>query len=275
MLVKTIEALRSQGGEVVLNDGQVKVVRFLTKRDGLGVAMSDVRPRAGTETVLWYKHHWEANYIVSGRGTVTNVGTGESWVLSAGTIYTVGPHDQHRLDLDEDTHILSIFNPALVGDEKHDEDGAYAPSGEVLPGRGTMFVKTLEGLRAAGREKVVAGGSARSIRILLQEDNVGFTLSDVNLKAGNKNTLWYKHHWEANYILQGSGEVSDLTTGESWPMQPGMMYIVGPTDRHSMHAHTDLHLISIFNPPLQGDELHDDEGTLSPSGPLPPGLPVA
>ena len=134
MLVKTIEALRSQGGEVVLNDGQVKVVRFLTKRDGLGVAMSDVRPRAGTETVLWYKHHWEANYIVSGRGTVTNVGTGESWVLSAGTIYTVGPHDQHRLDLDEDTHILSIFNPALVGDEKHDEDGAYAPSGEVLPG---------------------------------------------------------------------------------------------------------------------------------------------
>jgi hypothetical protein len=38
-----------------------------------------------------------------------------------------------------------------------------------------------------------------------------------------------------------------------------------------MTAITDLHLISVFNPPLRGDEQHDAEGTLPPSGPLPPG----
>jgi hypothetical protein len=50
------------------------------------------------------------------------------------------------------------------------------------------------------------------------------------------------------------------------------MYIVGPDDRHSIEAVSDLHLISIFNPPLQGDEQHDEEGTLPSSGPLPPGM---
>lgn len=134
-----------------------------------------------------------------------------------------------------------------------------------------MYVKTLQQLRAAGREKTVAGGSATTVRFLTQADGLGFTMSDVRLKAGARNVLWYKHHWEANYILEGRGEVTDLTTGMSWPLEPGVMYIVGPADRHSMHAVTDLHLISIFNPPLHGDEQHDADGTLPPSGPLPPG----
>ena len=134
-----------------------------------------------------------------------------------------------------------------------------------------MIIKRLQDLKAAGREKVVAGGSARTVRFLTQEDGLGFTMADVHLAAGQQNVLWYKHHWEANYVLEGRGEVRDLTTGQTWPLEPGVMYIVGPKDRHSMKAITDLRLISIFNPPLQGDEMHDAEGTLPPSGPLPPG----
>jgi L-ectoine synthase len=87
-------------------------------------------------------------------------------------------------------------------------------------------------------------------------------------------TLWYKHHWEANHILAGTGEVTDLTTGESWPLEPGVAYNVGPRDRHRLLAHNDLHLLSIFSPALKGDEQHDAEGTLPPSGPVPPGPAV-
>ncbi len=134
-----------------------------------------------------------------------------------------------------------------------------------------MIVKTYAGLKAAGREKVVANGSARTLRFLTQDDGLGFTISDVHLAAGQKNVLWYKHHWEANYVLSGKGEVTDLTTGAVVSLEPGVMYIVGPKDRHGMTAITDLHLISVFNPPLRGDEQHDAEGTLPPSGPLPPG----
>ena len=134
-----------------------------------------------------------------------------------------------------------------------------------------MFVKTLKDLKAAGREKIVAGGSARTVRFLTRDDGLGFTMSDVRLDAGQQNVLWYKHHWEANYILEGRGEVRDLTTDETWVLEPGVMYIVGPDDRHSMRAITDLHLVSIFNPPLAGDEVHDEHGTLPPSGPVPRG----
>lgn len=272
MFVKTLTELKANGKEVVHGDGKLRAVRLLTKSDGMGFSVSDVRCAAGLDAVLWYKHHWEANYIVEGSGTLEELSSGQVWQLEPGDVYIVGPMDRHRVRVEQDLHAVSIFNPPLTGTEDYDEYGSFEPSGEVLPGRGTLFVKRLDELRTVGREKVVAGGSAKSIRILLQEDKVGFTLCDVRLAAGNKTVLWYKHHWEANYILDGRGIVSDLTSGESWPLESGTMYIVGPDDRHSIEAVSDLHLISIFNPPLQGDEQHDEEGTLPTTGPLPPGM---
>ncbi len=272
MFVKTLTELKKNGEEVVHCDGRLRAIRFLTKLDGMGFSVSDVRCSAGLDEVLWYKHHWEANYVVEGSGTLEELSSGQVWQLKPGDVYTVGPKDRHRVRVEQDLQAVSIFNPPLTGTEGYDRDGSFEPSGEVLPGRGTLFIKRLDELCTAGREKVVAGGSAKSIRILLQEDQVGFTLCDVRLATGNKTVLWYKHHWEANYILHGSGIASDLTSGESWPLEPGTMYIVGPDDRHSIEAVSDLHLISIFNPPLQGDEQHDEEGTLPSSGPLPPGM---
>ncbi len=272
MFIKTPEQLRAAGKEYFHCDGALRTVRYLTKPDGMGFSVSDVYCSAGFDEILWYKHHWEANYIVAGRGILEEISSNKTWELEPGMVYTVGPKDRHRIHAMDDIHAISIFNPPLSGDETYDEDGSFEPSGELLLGPGTLSVKYLDELRAAGREKVVAGGSARSIRILLQEDNVGFTLCDVNLDRGNKSVLWYKHHWEANYILHGRGEVSDLSSDEQWVLQPGVMYIVGPEDRHSIEALTDIHLISIFNPPLQGDEQHDEKGTLSASGPLPPGM---
>ena len=271
MFVKRLGDLRREGREKVLCDGKARTVRFLTTDDGMGFTMSDVRLEPGMDQILWYKNHWEANYVAAGKGTLEDTGTGQTWPLEVGVIYAVGPKDRHRIVAHQPMHIVSIFNPPLSGNEAHDGDGSYEPTGRVPPGRGTMFVKSLAELRAAGREKVVAGGSARTVRALLQEDGLGITLADVNLAAGNRNTLWYKNHWEANYILGGEGEVSDLTTGDVWKMEPGMMYCVGPQDRHSMFAKSDLHLLSIFCPALQGDEMHDAEGTLAASGPIPPG----
>jgi hypothetical protein len=49
-----------------------------------------------------------------------------------------------------------------------------------------------------------------------------------------------------------------------------MTYNVGPKDRHRVCARTDIHLVSVFCPPLKGDEQHDAGGALAPSGPVPP-----
>ncbi len=198
MFIKTPENLRETGKEYFLCDDALRTIRYLTKTDGLGFSVSDVFCSAGLDEVLWYKHHWEAVYIVAGRGTLEEISSGQQWELEPGMVYTVGPKDRHRFRAVDNVHAIAIFNPPLSGDETYDEDGSFEPSGEIPSGPGTMLVKSLNSLRADGREKVVAGGSARSIRILLQEDKVGFTLCDVNLARGNRNVLWYKNHWEAN-----------------------------------------------------------------------------
>ena len=136
-----------------------------------------------------------------------------------------------------------------------------------------MFVRTLDDVIAAGRLKELQGGDTRSARYLTATDGMGFSLSDVAIPAGAPVDLWYKHHWEANYILSGTGRVEDLGTGEVWPLEPGSLYNMGPKDRHRITAEADLHLVSVFCPPLRGDEQHDADGALEPSGPVPPGPP--
>jgi L-ectoine synthase len=273
MFVQTTDEFIAAGKQAELCDGDLLSIDFLLKDDGMGFTLSDVHCRAGLDEVLWYKHHWEANYIISGTGSLEDLSTGQTWPIRPGVIYVVGPDHRHRFRADTDLYAISIFNPPLLANMAYDEDGSLGPSGEIPPGPGALMVTSVEELRAAGREKVVAGGSARSIRALLQQDQLGFTLCDVNIAAGMKNELWYKHHWEANFVLHGSAVVSDLNSGESCPLEPGTLYVVGPDDRHSIAAVSDLHLISIFNPPLQGNEQHDEEGTLPPSGSLPSGLP--
>lgn len=128
-----------------------------------------------------------------------------------------------------------------------------------------MRIKTLEGQRAEGRELVVCDGQITTVRFLVKEDGAGFTVSDVHVDEGTETVLWYKHHQEANYVLEGEGIVEDLGTGETHDLRPGVMLIVGPADRHRVRAKTAMRIISVFNPPLIGDERHDADGSYPPS----------
>jgi L-ectoine synthase len=271
VFTRTLEGLQAAGMIKMLDNNTTRSARFLTSADGMGFSYNDNRVDKGSEVILWYKHHWEANYIISGRGELTDLTSGERRQLEPGVLYVVGPNDRHRFRVIEDEHLVSVFCPPLKGNERHDNEGGYEASG---PGPRTdrrMFMKRVDEMRTAGKEMVVASGRARTIRMLTQADDVGFGLSDVHIDAGAEAILWYKHHWEANHILAGTGEVIDLTTGETWKLEPGVAYNVGPRDRHRLRASTDLHLLSLFCPAPKGDEQHDEEGTLPPSGPVPPG----
>ena len=95
-------------------------------------------------------------------------------------------------------------------------------------------------------------------------------------RAGTALDLWYKNHWEANLVLDGVLEVTDYASGDTHRLGPGGLYLVGPTDRHRIESVEDVHLISVFNPPLTGKETHDEDGAYPPTGPIPPGpVPAA
>jgi len=274
MFTRTLDELEKLGRiRFPVHTDMFRSARFLTAADGMGYSYNENRVKKGTDINVWLKHHWEANYIIAGKGEVTDLTSEEKYPLEAGVLYVVGPNDKHRLHLTEDTLYVSIFCPPLRGDEGFDKDGSYEPSGPIAKTDRRMFVKRADAMRRDGKEMVVANGRARTIRMLTKADGLGFGFSDVRFAAGAETVLWYKHHWEANHILSGTGEVSDLATGRTWKLEPSMAYNVGPKDRHRVRAHTDIHLVSVFCPPLVGNEQHDKDGALSPSGPVPPGPP--
>jgi L-ectoine synthase len=275
MFIRTLAELERLGRiRAPLGNDAFRSARFLTAADGMGYSYNENRVAKGTEAVIWLKHHWEANYIISGRGQVTDLSSGESWPLESGVLYVVGPNDRHRLLVTEPAHYLSIFCPPLSGHETFDQEGGYAASGPIEPTDRRMFVKRADEMWRLGQGMTVAKGGARTLRMLTKADGLGFGLSDVRFAAGSEAVLWYKHHWEANHILSGGGEVTDLATGQSWKLEPSMAYNVGPADRHRLRADSDMHLVSMFCPPPRGDEQHDADGSLAPSGPVPPGPAV-
>jgi L-ectoine synthase len=73
--------------------------------------------------------------------------------------------------------------------------------------------------------------------------------------------MWYQHHLEAVYCIEGAGELEDVARQVVHRLAPGTVYALGDHDRHVVRAITDLRLVCVFNPPCTGAETHDEHGT--------------
>ena len=274
MFVRTLDDLRGADKEktLVLGGSELQTVSLVTRDDGCGFSVSDVRIKNGLNPFdVHYKNHVESNLVVSGQIELQDRSNGQSWTLTSGMLYVVGPKDRHRASIEGDAHAISIFSPAITGTESHDADGSLEPTGEIPPawrgeGGRTMFVMSEDD----AHKVMISGGRTPASRYLLLKDACGVTVSTSRGKAGQESILWYKNHVEANYILQGEITLEDLSTEEKWELTPGAIYVVGPSDRHRVRVKTDAYVLSIFNPPLQGDETHDADGSYPPSGDIPP-----
>ena len=111
--------------------GTVRMSHYLGPEDGCGLTAS--LPRGTADSMLWYKNHVEANYVLEGEATVEDLASGEVWELRPGSLYVVGPRDRHHLKAEQEVYFISVFNPPLKGDAARDADGAYPPTGEVPP----------------------------------------------------------------------------------------------------------------------------------------------
>lgn len=109
----------------------------------------------------------------------------------------------------------------------------------------------------------VEWGNGTSHRLLVEADNMGFAVAHTVVRAGTESKLEYKKNLEACYCIGGSGNVED-TAGNLFEVSPGVVYVLDGNEPHYLRAspHEDLELVSIFNPPIRGDETH----TLSESG---------
>lgn len=124
MIVRSLEQLKTSG-RYAEKPGVWTSSRYLLRDDGVGFTLTQTTVAAGQSQTMQYRNHVEANLVIEGRGTVTDLATGEVHALEPGTMYTLDRHDPHRLDAHTDLRIVCVFEPALVGTETHDAEGSY------------------------------------------------------------------------------------------------------------------------------------------------------
>lgn len=121
-----------------------------------------------------------------------------------------------------------------------------------------MIVRNLADARKTSRR--VVSKTWESTRLLLKNDGVGFSFHITTMYAGTSTPMCYRNHFESVYCISGRGEIEDGATGERHSIAPGTIYILDKHDEHVLHAHTELVVACVFNPPLNGREVHDDSG---------------
>lgn len=100
----------------------------------------------------------------------------------------------------------------------------------------------------------------RSKRIILAREGAGFSVHETTLYAGTESEFCYQNHIEAVFIVEGEGEIEDLATGEVHQLGPGSLYLLNDHDRHRVRPRTQMRTVCVFNPPVTGREVHDENG---------------
>ncbi|RYY27631.1 MAG: ectoine synthase [Sphingomonadales bacterium] len=121
-----------------------------------------------------------------------------------------------------------------------------------------MIIRDLNTIRNS--DKNVKSEGWVSARMLLRDDDMGFSFHVTTMFAGAELHMHYQNHLEAVLVMRGEGTIENLDTGEVHALKSGVMYALNENDRHIVRPTTDLLTACVFNPPVSGNEVHDENG---------------
>lgn len=127
-----------------------------------------------------------------------------------------------------------------------------------------MRVIDLGDLKKTDREVHCPNGGFTSFRFLLARDGMGFSVLKTVIPVGPPQRWRYPHHVEACYCIAGRGILTNLKTSEPYMIEPDKCYVIDQHDDHTFQAVEPTVLISIFNPPLTGTEVHREDHSYAP-----------
>lgn len=127
-----------------------------------------------------------------------------------------------------------------------------------------MIIRSLKDIETNDPDRVVATKDWTSVRMLLAEDGMGYSFHITTVAAGSDQTFEYKNHLEACYCIAGRATVTDLATGQTAVIAPGVLYALDQHDRHRVDVTETLVLACVFNPALTGREVHRADGSYAP-----------
>jgi len=123
-----------------------------------------------------------------------------------------------------------------------------------------VIVRDLGEAEKTSRRIVSPDGNWESTRLLLKDDQMGFSFHITTIYAGADFQMHYQHHLESVFCISGEGEVETIVDGQKYPIAPGSLYNLNLHDKHILRAFSELKLACVFNPPLNGSETHNAEG---------------
>ncbi|XP_022086707.1 uncharacterized protein LOC110977151 isoform X2 [Acanthaster planci] len=130
-LIRSLSELLGTDKDIAFGNGNSR--RFIVKKDGFPLTITNTRVAAETSSKQEYRNHIEAAYYIHGSTTYYWQDDGDRWTHEQtktdeknGTNYFMNLHDKHEMITGEkDCFCICIFDPALNGDETHrfTEDG--------------------------------------------------------------------------------------------------------------------------------------------------------
>ena len=121
-----------------------------------------------------------------------------------------------------------------------------------------MIVRKLQAIRKSDQN--VRTDQWESARLLLKDDDMGFSFHVTTMYAGEEIHMHYQNHLEAVLVLKGTGTIEDLGTGVTHRLASGVMNALNAHDKHVVRPETDILTACVFNPPVTGREVHDENG---------------
>ncbi|CAM3806572.1 ectoine synthase [Nocardiopsis rhodophaea] len=121
-----------------------------------------------------------------------------------------------------------------------------------------MIVRSLKDID--GTDADVQTENWRSRRIILAKEGVGFSFHETVLYAGTETSMWYANHVELVHCIEGEAELTNDETGEKFIITPGTLYLLNGHEKHTIRPKTDFRVLCVFNPPVTGREVHDENG---------------
>ncbi|HJD44515.1 MAG TPA: ectoine synthase [Candidatus Paenalcaligenes intestinipullorum] len=112
-----------------------------------------------------------------------------------------------------------------------------------------------------GTEDEIVTDNWTSRRVLLAKDGMGFSFHETIIQPGTETHIHYQNHLEAVWCVEGDGEIETIADGKKYALHAGIVYALNENDEHWLRGGTKpLRVICVFNPPITGREVHDEDG---------------
>ena len=183
-------------------------------------------------------------------------------------------------NVEEDNWEWHTYDTVKGGDYLVDQDAAEVMAKEAIDAvldlekMGLPFNRTPEGRidqrRFGGHTR--EHGEAPVRRACYAADRTGhMILQTLYQNCVKQQVEFFNEYYVLDVLMTGdprtdegvraSGVVTyELATGEIHELAPGTLYLLNDHDKHKVRPRTEIKCVCVFNPPVTGREVHDENG---------------